>query len=53
MSNLEWYFDEVRLSDTALTNEQFLQLEAVPEPASIALIALGCLAVIGVRKLHA
>lgn len=53
MSNLEWYFDEVRLSDTALTNEQFLQLEAVPEPASIALIALGCLAMIGVRKLHA
>ena len=35
--------DEVRFSDVVLTPEQFLH--AIPEPASIALLALGCLMV--------
>ena len=35
------YLDEIRLSDTALTPDQFLYTKPVPEPASLAMLALG------------
>lgn len=50
--DLNWYFDEARLSDTVLSNSDFLKLTAVPEPASLALISLGGLVMLGIRKLR-
>jgi hypothetical protein len=52
MSDLDWFIDEVRLSDTALSSSEFLQLTSVPEPASMALLSIGGLLVLGIRKLR-
>lgn len=38
MSDLDWFIDEVRLSDTALASSDFLQL--VPEPATIGMVGV-------------
>ncbi|MBC2603726.1 LamG-like jellyroll fold domain-containing protein [Puniceicoccus vermicola] len=35
----DWWFDEVRISDSALTSDQFLRYSAVPEPSTLALIS--------------
>lgn len=35
------YLDELRISDTALTPDQFLCSAAIPEPGTLALLALG------------
>lgn len=40
MSDLDWFVDEVRLSDTALASSDFLQLTSIPEPATLALISI-------------
>ena len=48
--NLDWFFDEVRISDGVLTSSQFLQLSAVPEPGSFALIGLGAALTLARRR---
>ena len=35
----DWWFDEVRITDSALTSDKFLQYSAVPEPSTLALIS--------------
>ena len=44
------YLDEFRISDTALTPDQFLN--AVPEPGTLGLLALGGLALLARRTSH-
>ncbi len=51
MSDMDWFVDEVRLSDTALTSGQFLQLTSVPEPASIALVGVFGAGFLAIRRL--
>jgi hypothetical protein len=45
------WMDEVRLSDAALSPDQFLRLSAVPEPTSLALLLAG-LAAFRIRRAH-
>ncbi|MDF3130261.1 LamG domain-containing protein [Kiritimatiellaeota bacterium B1221] len=50
-SNFDWFLDEVRLSDSVLDTDDFLQVSAIPEPGSVTLLGLGFLVLLfGLRK---
>lgn len=44
------YIDDVRVYSNALSSSEVAALAAVPEPSSIALVGLGCVALLGLRR---
>lgn len=46
----DWWFDEVRISDSVLSSSQFLQYSAMPEPTTAALLIGGVAAMFVVNR---